>query len=49
MEQKTLSNGRVGTEPRFEVVVGSLPVAPTGRNGAHSASIGAEVVCVERL
>lgn len=39
----------MGTEPGFEILVGSLPILPTGRYGAHSATFGAEVVDIERF
>ena len=44
VEPESRLHGRVWTEPRFEVGIGGLPVAPVSRDGTHSTSLGAKVI-----
>ena len=48
-EPEFFLKARVWTEPRFEILVGSLPVMPVSRNGMHGGSFGAKVVNVKWL
>lgn len=42
-------DGGVGAEPGFEDLVGGLPVAPLDSGFINGASVGAEVVNIERF
>ncbi len=49
VKPKFFSESGVGAKPVLQIMVGSLPVLPAGRDGAHSATLGAKVINIERF
>ena len=47
-EPKLFSYGRIGAEPRFEILIGGLPVFPLNSGGINGTGFGAKIVNVER-
>ena len=49
VEPEFLAETGVLAEPRLEMAVGGLPVIPAGGGGVDGASLGAEIVNIERF
>lgn len=47
VEPELFSDGRIGAEPRFEILVGGLPVFPLNSGGINGTGFGAKVVDIE--
>ena len=46
-EPEFFSSGWMGAEPRFEILVGGLPVFPLNSGGINGTGFGAEIVDIE--
>ena len=47
VEPKLFSDGGIGAEPRFEILIGGLPVFPLNSSGINGTGFGAKIVDIE--